>query len=422
MDKVRLDELVNVNIPPELFCSMEAKVMDPEVARKPHEFFESVRAKFGDVVHVTDNIIEGVAFPTLLPMNPEHPHYLLLGMNTVMEVVRDQTRFHQNYGGTMDILMGEGQIAGQNPPHHKPLRNLIMQAFDRKSVESIDEEAIGPIIEALLDKIAMKPSADLVADFTCRVPTLLICEIFGIPTKDVARFAELATDLMNMGVNWDGAMKASAELKVIFDALIEERRVNPGDDLISSLVIAELNGERLTEQEIVSFCRALVPAGIETTTRALSTLLAATLSTEGCWEELRQNPKLITQTIEEAMRWNGPVTMVPKCTAEATTLAGVDLPKNANLWVCVGHANRDPSNWNNVNEFDIHRDRKAHVMFSAGAHFCIGNQLARREMARTLSDFTQRFPNMRLDPDGAKPDVLGIQFRSVDRLDVLTGV
>ncbi len=422
IDNERLQKIANVDIDPEFFCSIEAKVMDPEVVRKPQEFFENARGKFGDVIEVQDNILDGVAFPTILPMNPEHPYFLVLGMEAVKTVVTDQPSFYQNYGGSMDILMGDGQIAGLNPPRHKPLRDLIMQAFNKQSVDHLESNYIVPIMQELMDKSARKETTDLVADFTCRVPTLVICEIFGFPTEQIGRFAELATDIMSASIDWDKAVRASADMGNLFEVLIEERKEKPGDDLISNMLSVELEGERLSDQEMITFCRALVPAAIETTTRALSTALGTALATPGCWSALASDPSLVVDTVEEVLRWNGPIMIIPKRTTKEVELAGVKLPKDANLWICIGHANRDPSEWDNPHQFNFRRERKPHVMFSMGAHLCIGNQLARREMANALKLMTQRFPNMALDPDGAAPDVVGVQFRSIDRVDVKTGI
>ena len=421
IDGERLQQIADVEISPELFCSIEAKVVDREVARRPHEFFENARGKFGDVIEVRERLIDGVAFPTLLPMNPDHPYFLVLGMGTIKTVLMDQPSYFQNYGGTMDILMGEGQIAGLNPPRHKPLRGLIMQAFNKQSVDQLDTDYIIPIMDALIDKIAQKKTSDLVADFTCRVPTLVICEIFGFPKDQIGRFAQLATDLMSASIDWEKAAQASSELGEMFEALIEERKVEPGHDLISNMLAAELEGERLTKHEMITFCRALVPAGIETTTRALSTALGTALATPDCRSSLASDPGLINDTVEEVLRWNGPIMIIPKRTTKEIELAAVTLPKDANLWICIGHANRDPSEWDNPHQFDFRRERKPHVMFSMGAHLCIGNQLARREMANALRLMTSRFPNMALDPNGAAPEVLGVQFRSIDRIDVITG-
>lgn len=419
INRERISELASVEIDPTLFYSLEARIMDPGVVRRPQEFFECARQTMGDIIEVTESSINGVSFPTLIPMNPKHPNYLVLGNETVKKVLRDQAGFYQNYGNNMDRLMGEGQIAGLNPPRHKPLRDLIMQGFNKSSVDELEATIVKPIMSVLADEVAEKSSTDVVADFTCRVPTLIICEMFGIQTEDVALFAELVTDVM--GIDRHKAIDASQRMKMIFEDLIQTRRSNPGEDLISNMLRAELHGEKLSDHEITTFCRALVPAGIETTTRALSTALGTALNDRDCWKALGETPDLIPSTVEEILRWNGPVMMVPKRTTQETELAGKKLPKDANLWVCLGHANRDPCEWENPNSFDFRRVRKQHLTFSAGAHLCIGNQLARRELVEMLRIFTRRFPNMSLTTQGTDPEVVGIQFRSIDQLDVTTG-
>ena len=146
------------------------------------------------------------------------------------------------------------------------------------------------------------------------------------------------------------------------------------------------------------------------------------LRDQQCWTQLVHNPDAIPQTVEEVIRHSGPVMMIPKRTTRDLELAGVKLAKDTNLWVCIGHANRDPAIWDNPNTFDITRERKPSLGFSLGAHMCIGNQLARREMQDALRAMTAKLPNMQLNSDDPEPQILGVQHRSANRIDVVTGV
>ena len=397
-------------------------MVGPEFARNPHQTFDRLRAEYGDVIDVKDGCVGDVKIPTLIPMNPEKPGVFVTGFETVSSVLMNQGDFYQNYTHSMDILMGEGQIAGANPPDHKPLRALVRSAFDKGSVDRLQDEYILPLINGLISRIAAKEKADLVEDFTCRLPMLLIGEIFQLPVDSYPRFARLVSELMSPASGWDTAFSASESLGEVFYELIERRKTRPGGDLISRMLEAEIDGKRLSDVEMMSFCRALVPAGIETTTRSLSSMFTLVLRDQQCWTQLVHNPDAIPQTVEEVIRHSGPVMMIPKRTTRDLELAGVKLAKDTNLWVCIGHANRDPAIWDNPNTFDITRERKPSLGFSLGAHMCIGNQLARREMQDALRAMTAKLPNMQLNSDDPEPQILGVQHRSANRIDVVTGV
>jgi cytochrome P450 len=333
----------------------------------------------------------------------------------------NQGAFFQNHAHNMDLLMGEGQIAGLNPPNHRQLRALFFQAFNRQSVDELQHRAIQPLMKGLLLDMATREHAELVRDFTCRVPTYLMCEIFALPPERCNDFAQLVSDLMNFGASWANAIAASARLQTLFLELIEARKREPGDDLISNMLAEELEGRRLTDTEMMSFCRALVPAGIETTTRALSTLFTAVLSEPGLWARLGEHRDLIPNAVDEAMRWNSPAQMIPKRTTAAVELGGTQLPAHANLYIYLGQANRDTARWPEPHRYRAERERKPHLAFSLGAHMCLGNQLARREMQDALSLMLDRFPAMQLDPAHAPPAIVGIQHRSADRINVVLG-
>jgi cytochrome P450 len=393
--------------------------MPAAIAREPHRFVDDIRREQGDVFEVVGNTIGGVHFPTLVPMDPAQPSFMVTGYSTVHAVVMNQGAFFQNHAHNMDLLMGEGQIAGLNPPNHRQLRTLFFQAFNRQSVDHLQLSAIQPLMRGLLCDMATRERTDIVRDFTCRVPTYLMCEIFALPPERCNEFAQLVSDLMNFGSSWANAMAASARLETLFLELIETRKRHPGDDLISHMLAEELEGRRLTATEMMSFCRALVPAGVETTTRALSTLLTAVLSEPGLWTRLGEQRELIPYAVDEAMRWNSPAQMIPKRTTAAIEVGGTSLPAHANLYIYLGQANRDGARWPDPHRYRAERERKPHLAFSMGAHMCLGNQLARREMQDALSLMLDRFPALRLDPGCAPPSIVGIQHRSADRIDVV---
>ena len=417
----RLQALVNVKIDKSHFASYETPLMTPEMAENPYRFFDDVRKRHGDVIEVHDNHIDGVLFPTLIPMMPDHPGYLVTGYQTVTSVVETRKTFFQNHAYNMDMLMGEGQIAGLNPPDHINLRKLLFISFNRHSVEEMQRNIILPLMNGLIDRLGEQNKADLVAEFTCRVPIYVIGELFGLPIERYNEFAGLATDLMNFGSSWENAIAASNRLTELFREMIEARKSDPGDDLVSKMLGAEIDGQKLTDQQMMSFCRALVPAGVETTSKALSSLFASVLRTPGCWDMLKNQAELIPGAVEESLRLNSPAQMIPKRTTAEVELDGKLLPADANLWVYLGHANRDGRQWSNPHTYDIARGPTPHLAFSSGPHTCLGMQLAKRELQDALTLMLQKLPHLKLDPDIPPPPITGFQFRSADRINVVTG-
>ncbi|MFL6681925.1 MAG: cytochrome P450 [Burkholderiaceae bacterium] len=209
---------------------------------------------------------------------------------------------------------------------------------------------------------------------------------------------------------------------IYFKALLDERRRHPGDDLVSALAQAEVDGEHLPEEILISFLRQLVNAGGDTTYRATSVLLAGLLGNPAQLDAVRQDRSLIPQAIEEALRWDGPVLVATRTPTVDVELGGMMLPAGACLSVATGSANRDPSRFEDPDRFDIFRDRRhRHFAFASGPHVCIGQHLARVEMTRALNALLDRLPDLRLDADLPAPRIHGIMMRVPKHLHVRFG-
>jgi len=270
---------------------------------------------------------------------------------------------------------------------------------------------VDPVVGALIDKFAGRGRADLVQEFTHHYPFQIIYKQLNLPPEDVKIFHKLA--IAQTVVSYDVAhgTEASRKLGVYFKALIEERRRDPGDDLVSLLAQAEVDGESLPEEILVSFLRQLVNAGGDTTYRATSILLTGLLTNPDQLAAVRADRSLIPQAIEEALRWDGPVLIASRTPSVDTELCGVMLPAGASLSVAAGSANRDPSRFEDPDRFDIFRAKQRHFAFAFGPHVCIGQQLARLEMTRALDAILDHLPNLRLDPDRPPPQVQGTMMR-----------
>ena len=214
-------------------------------------------------------------------------------------------------------------------------------------------------------------------------------------------------------------MAASQQLREYFAGILAERRRQPAQDVISVLAQAELDGVRLTDEEIFAFLRLLLPAGAETTYRSSSNLLLGLLTHPDQLEALRRDRSLLPQAIEEALRWEPPLTGIMRLVTRDVELGGVKLPAGSVVSVSVGGANRDPRRWPDPERFDLFRTPQPHVAFALGPHTCLGMHLARMETTVAVNVLLDRLPGLRLDPDARDVHVRGVAFRAPAHLPVV---
>jgi cytochrome P450 len=214
-------------------------------------------------------------------------------------------------------------------------------------------------------------------------------------------------------------MTASKQLYTYFCGIIAERRKHPSDDVISVLVQAELDGERLDDDQICAFLRLLLPAGAETTYRSSSNLLVGLLRHPDQLDALRADRKLMMQAIEEGLRWEPPLLTIMRTATSDTRVCGVPVPSGSTVVVNMGSANHDERYWDDPEEFDIFRPPKQHLAFAWGPHMCLGLHLARMETTVLLTQLFDRLPNLRLDPAAAAPEITGMVFRAPSAIRVI---
>ena len=207
-------------------------------------------------------------------------------------------------------------------------------------------------------------------------------------------------------------MAASAALRDYFADVMEDRRAHPGDDLISDLVRAEVEGEHLTDEEIYSFLRLLLPAGVETTYRASGSLLFALLNDRSQFDALYNDRSLYPQAFEEVVRWEPPVTVILRRAVRDTELAGVRIEEGADIALMIGAANRDERKYTEPDRYDMFRTQRQHVGFGFGVHVCLGMHLARMESRVAINALFDRLGQFALDPDAEPPHIEGLAFRS----------
>jgi cytochrome P450 len=311
-------------------------------------------------------------------------------------------------------------IIGMDGAEQRRHRGLISQAFTRRSLNRWQETAIQPAVHGLVDRFERVGSADLYREFTLLFPVYIITEMMGLPYDDIQSFNTWAGETVGAFYDFEQALRASVKLENYLSPLIEERRGGDGEDLITLLANAELDGSRLDTIEIVSFIRLLLPAGGETTARSTASMLLGLLQNEDQLSAVIADRDLLPQAIEEGLRWEPPLSSINRVALEDMELGGVELAKDTVLEIGLGAANRDHTRWNHADAFDIFREKKAHIAFAWGAHACLGAHLARAEMSAALTALFDRLPGLRLDPEtGHEARVQGIGLRSPNKVPVV---
>lgn len=339
-------------------------------------------------------------------------HYTVLGYEAVQQVLSDPATFsNSGYKFNLGISFGES-ITTMDAPEHTRYRRIFQRVFYPQTVAKWGESIVDPVVSDLMSAFLPKGRADLVQDFTLHYPFHVIYRQLKMPTDDIKVFHKLAIAQTVTAFDPAHGVEAGKKLGDYFRGMLAERRQKPGDDLVSLLATTEVDGEYLPEEILVSFLRQLLNAGGDTTYRGTSVLLTGLLENPQQLEALHGDRTLLPHAIDEALRWNGPVTLAARMTTRPVTLGGIDIPEGSVLDVLLGSANRDETRFAKADEFDIFRDRKnRHLAFAAGPHLCLGQHLARVEMTRAMNAILDRLSGLRLDPDFPSPVIRGAMMR-----------
>ncbi len=344
--------------------------------------------------------------------DPDKPLVTVFGFDEVVQVLRDNETYSSNvYADVMGTVMGR-TILEMDEPEHRGIRALVASSFRSKMLERWEEELVSRVVNELIDGFIDDGRTDLVRSVTFNFPVQVIARILGLPRADYPRFQRWALEITSVAANWERGMAASAALRDYFAEVMAERRAAPGDDLISDLVRAEVEGEHLSDEEIYSFLRLLLPAGVETTYRASGSLLLALLGDRPQFDALYNDRSLFPQAFEEVVRWEPPVTLILRRVTRDTELAGVAIHAGADVALMIGAANRDERKYTDPDRYDMFREQRQHVGFGFGVHVCLGMHLARMESRVAINTLLDRLGPFTLDPDAEPPHIEGLAFRS----------
>jgi cytochrome P450 len=347
--------------------------------------------------------------------------YTVYSYDLVSQVLRDNHTFSsQVYAEMMGPVMGH-TILEMDEPEHRHHRSLVAEAFRHKTLARWEAELVQAVVDELIDGFAGEGRAELVRQFTFPFPVQVIARILGLPRSDYPRFQRWSLELISVGTDWDRGIAASEKLRDYFKAIVDQRRADPADDLISDLAHAEIDGHTLSDEEIFAFLRLLLPAGVETTYRSSGNLLFGLLTHPNQLDAVRRDRALLPQAIEEGLRWEPPLHGIARVATVDVELGGVVLKAGSVVSVALGAANRDDARYPDPDRFDIFRDPQQHIAFGFGPHMCLGMHLARMETRVAIEALLDRLPGLRLDPGGDDPHIHGQIFRSPTSLPVRFG-
>lgn len=362
------------------------------------------------------------------PVHQDHElnRYVITKYNTVKEILRSSVHSANPKNSTPEsfsrnFLNEDNDISMlfMDEPEHRRVRNLVNDIFTPRAVEPW-RARIAEIIEQHLDQID-QIEFDLIAQFAGPVPTVVIAEMMGVASEHHALFKEwseasnkTAFSPTPSEADATAAHQARLALNGFFAEQIALRKAAPGTDIISRMLAADVDGNTLTDDEILSQCNLLLIAGNVTTTDLIGNGIKTLLEHPQQLELLRKNPQLIEAAVEEILRFESPVINGHRVSGEAAQLGGCPVKKGECLHVSLGGANRDPEVYQNPNEFLIERPRIAHQSFGGGPHHCLGASLARMEAQEAIMRIISRFPTLRLSPKGslqaAVPGFRGLEF------------
>lgn len=332
---------------------------------------------------------------------------VIAGHEPLDEAFRDEQTFpgYRMYQASFEPAIGPSFISDPDPKRHLRTRKLATPAFRSRAVSRFAEEGMAPVAHELIDALGDRDRYDLVAEFTARFPYLVISRLLGLPRDRESEFHAWALALLTFRDDPDRALEARAALSEFLAPVVEDRRRAPRDDVISELVESEVDGRRLSDDEVFSHVRLLFPTGGETTHGSLGNLLQALLTHEGEWERLVADPSRIPRTVVEGLRWETPIAVLPRLSASRPTrFRGAEIPPDTWVLFAIAGANRDPNLVDDPDRFDPDREQPPNLVFGRGPKSCPGLHLARRNMEVALAVLAERMPRLALeDEEAARP-------------------
>ena len=373
------------------------QLLDPEVLANPYPLFHRLRTE--DPVHwdpflhawvVTKyNDVVTVLYHYSAARTPTPQQLTDIGLASLNPIAQVMVK----------------QMLFLDPPAHTRIRSLASHAFTPQRVEVLREH-IREITNSLLDNVQGQGHMDVIADLAEPLPCIVTAEMLGVPVEDYPQLKAWSQDFAEMLGNFQHnpdraskVLKSTLDMADYFRAAIRERRLHPREGLVSSLLNAEINGDRFTEEEVIANCIVTMVGGQETTTNLIGNGVLTLLRNPDQLDKLRSDPSLIPSGVEEMLRYESPSQHTARLAPEDTTLGGKRIAKRQAVIAVMAAGNRDPERFPEPDRFDIARSNNRHLAFGWAAHFCFGAALARIEGQTAFELMIQRLPNWKLQPD-----------------------
>jgi pimeloyl-[acyl-carrier protein] synthase len=371
-------------------------LLDPEVLANPYPLYRRLReedpvhwdaflhawvvTRYADVVHVLHNFSAN--------RTPTPEQLSAVGLSALNPIAKVMVR----------------QMLFLDPPDHTRLRALASAAFTPRRVERLRSH-IEDIMNGLLDRVISSGRMDVIADFASPAPAIVTAEMFGIPVSDhgmlkdwSADFAEMLGNFQHNPDRFPRVLRSLEEMSAYFRSAMHQQASEPRDGLIGGMMAAEVDGAKLTEEEIVANLIVTMVGGQETTTNLIGNGLLTLLRHPEDMDRLRSDSSLIASAVEELLRFESPSQHTARLAPGDLTLGGKDIRKRQAVIAVMGAANRDPGRFPDPDRLDLVRKDNRHLAFGWAAHFCFGAALARLEGQIAFGTILRRLPNLRLDP------------------------
>jgi Cytochrome P450 len=331
----------------------------------------------------------------------------------VSRVITDSTLFSSERPQNMAMRPADAgrSLIAMDPPEHRQYRDLVSSSFTPRALAQLSER-IKTIVQELLDQVRSNGSMDMVSDLAYPLPTIVIAEMLGVPTDDRPLFKKWADSLLSRqlsdadlfkpgkDITTNAAAKKSQrafnEMRDYFRQMLKEREQSPRADMMTELQHAEIDGQKLQENDVISFCILLLLAGHITTTNLLQQAILCFERYPEVREQLQAQPELMPKAIEEVLRYASPIWRIIRTAKEDVVLADQQIAAGSVIFCWLASANRDETQFAQPDHFDLYRAQNRHVAFGHGIHFCLGAPLSRLEASIALPMILQQLPDLHL--------------------------
>ncbi|HXN60300.1 MAG TPA: cytochrome P450 [Acidimicrobiales bacterium] len=379
--------------------------MDPEMAANPQPVYQFMREE-----------------PVMPIELPGHRHGVLLSRRAeIDEALRHPEIFSSNMDA-VDLKNKRPMIPLQiDPPDHKKFRKLLDPIFAPRKMALMDDE-VSRLVNHLIDQFVERGEVDFAKEFSIPFPSQVFLALFGLPLDELDRFLTMKDGIIrpdHVTGKLYGSREASAYQQMIadsvydyFNEILDQREVERQDDLLSHFIDAEVEGDRLTREDILDICFLFLIAGLDTVTATLDCMFSFLAQHPDHRRQLVEEPALIPNAIEELLRWETPVMGVARVAVQDTELNGCPVKSGDQVMIMIGSANTDEAEFSDADEVRFDREVNRHIAFGGGIHRCLGSHLARLELRVALREWHKRIPDYQIVPGHTLAYTPGL--RSID--------